>query len=440
MDLRYSESRVTEDAKFQTLNDILLRYQTDEYLTPARQVKLLAIMNKKVKNLIFSQDMAPNGMANTTVHEHILSLMNVRETIRVHIERASRYIRSMHPDSHNTFRDSNAEENSSKHQKRKRGKEMYIDDKGKSQAPLPPCMICGHNTHDYKQCSLSIHPDRNAESGVPFTDITNGKLWKASKLGGQYGIVHHTLKLDGNTAHTNTQDGKRLAGKQHPIRFLSSNIDTLISSDYLIVNFSFLQSKANIAPDLEEVVVNPPTSTEATTSNSNIDELRALLDSGCLVGDTISQKYRSLFATTLPSEPASIPPFEVNVDKEKWEQFSNRGPLRVQSSAKEAEIRKQVDELLRTKVIEPSDASYYSQVILASKQNDEWQFCIDYRLYPTCKLANSQHKKYVRETRNISFQRVWGDGPNGRIPSSASKPWDPDIPSFYLFLRNISVL
>jgi hypothetical protein len=56
-------------------------------------------MNKKVKNLIFSQDMATNSMANTTVHEHILSLMNDRETIRVHIERASRYIQAMHPDS-----------------------------------------------------------------------------------------------------------------------------------------------------------------------------------------------------------------------------------------------------------------------------------------------------------------------------------------------------
>jgi hypothetical protein len=63
--------------------------------------------------------------------------MNVRETIRVHIERASRYIQSMHPDNHNTFRDSNAEENSSKHRKRKRGKEIYLDNEGKSQNPKP---------------------------------------------------------------------------------------------------------------------------------------------------------------------------------------------------------------------------------------------------------------------------------------------------------------
>jgi hypothetical protein len=80
------------------------------------------------------------------------------------------------------------------------------------------------------------------------------------------------------------------------------------------------------------------------------------------------EKFRSVFATTLPCEPAIIPPFELNVDKERWEQFSNRGPPRVQSPAKQAEILKQVEELLRTKVIEPSTASYYSQVILAVNQ------------------------------------------------------------------------
>jgi hypothetical protein len=96
-----------------------------------------------------------------------------------------------------------------------------------------------------------------------------------------------------------------------------------------------------------------------------------------------------VFATSLPSEPALITPLEFNVDKERREQSSNRGPPRVQSSAKQDEIRKQVDELLRTKVIEPSTASYYSQVILASKPNDEWWFCIDYRKLNDCTQSAS---------------------------------------------------
>jgi hypothetical protein len=141
------------------------------------------------------------------------------------------------------------------------------------------------------------------------------------------------------------------------------------------------------------------------------------------------EKYRSLFATTLHS------PFELNVEKEKWEQFFNRGPPRVQSPAKQAEILKEVEELLRTKVIEPSIASYYSQVILASKPVDTWRFCIDYR-----KLDYFYHRPDVRAPRNTSLQPIWRDGPNDRVPPCANEPWDPDISSFYMFLRNILIL
>jgi hypothetical protein len=69
------------------------------------------------------------------------------------------------------------------------------------------------------------------------------------------------------------------------------------------------------------------------------------------------EQYRSVFATTLPEESAKIPRFELTVDKVKWEQHSNREPPRVQSPAKQAEIQKQVDELLRTKVLFPSHFS-----------------------------------------------------------------------------------
>ena len=101
------------------------------------------------------------------------------------------------------------------------------------------------------------------------------------------------------------------------------------------------------------------------------------------------EKYRSVFATTLPPEPAIIPPFELNVDKLKWEVFANRGPPRIQSPAKEAEIFRQVDELLKAGIIEPSTAPYYSQVILASKSDDTWRFCIDYRNLNDCTQSAS---------------------------------------------------
>jgi hypothetical protein len=101
------------------------------------------------------------------------------------------------------------------------------------------------------------------------------------------------------------------------------------------------------------------------------------------------EKHRAVFATTLSKEPADIPPFDLMVDKDKWESYQNRGPPRVQSPAKQAEILRQVDELLKTGIIEPSTASYYSQVILASKPDDTWRFCIDFRSLNDCTQSAS---------------------------------------------------
>jgi transposase InsO family protein len=109
------------------------------------------------------------------------------------------------------------------------------------------------------------------------------------------------------------------------------------------------------------------------------------------------EKYRGVFATTLSTEPADIPPFELMVDKEKWESHKNRGPPRVQSPAKQAEILKQVTELLDAGIIEPSQASYYSQVILASKPDDTWRFCIDYRSLNDCTQSASWPIPNIKE-------------------------------------------
>ncbi len=109
------------------------------------------------------------------------------------------------------------------------------------------------------------------------------------------------------------------------------------------------------------------------------------------------EKYRDVFATTLSTEPADIPPFELLVDKEKWESYSNRGPPRVQSPAKQAEILKQVTELLDQGIIEPSMASYYSQVILASKPDDTWRFCIDFRSLNDCTQSASWPIPNIKE-------------------------------------------
>jgi transposase InsO family protein len=95
-------------------------------------------------------------------------------------------------------------------------------------------------------------------------------------------------------------------------------------------------------------------------------------------------KYAHLFQSELTAEPAEIPSFDLNVDLEKWRNPKNRGPPRVQSSANQAETVRQIDLLLAQNIIERSDASYYSQVLLTPKPDGSKRFVIDYRKLNDC--------------------------------------------------------
>jgi hypothetical protein len=101
-------------------------------------------------------------------------------------------------------------------------------------------------------------------------------------------------------------------------------------------------------------------------------ELKTALKKLCI-------KYKHIFSDKLDAKPASIPPFDLKVDKKKWEVYKNRGPVRVQSSTKQVEIHKQVQEMLKAGIIEKSNAAYYSQVMLTPKPNGDFRFCADYR-------------------------------------------------------------
>jgi hypothetical protein len=69
---------------------------------------------------------------------------------------------------------------------------------------------------------------------------------------------------------------------------------------------------------------------------------------------------------------------------EKWRNPKNRGPPRVQSSANQAETVRQIDLLLAQKIIERSDALYYSQGLLTNKPDGSKRFVIDYRKLNDC--------------------------------------------------------
>jgi hypothetical protein len=66
----------------------------------------------------------------------------------------------------------------------------------------------------------------------------------------------------------------------------------------------------------------------------------------------LSNEFRDIFSHELPASPASIPPFENNVDDKLWKVSRNRAPPRPQSTANQADIVRQLAKLEEQGIIE----------------------------------------------------------------------------------------
>lgn len=94
----------------------------------------------------------------------------------------------------------------------------------------------------------------------------------------------------------------------------------------------------------------------------------------------ILRQYEQCFKEEVNKEAARVPPFQLDVDKNKWEnKFANKQAPRFQSNAKEEEIQNFIQNAKRLGLIEDSQAEAWSQVHLTKKPNGKWRFCIDYR-------------------------------------------------------------
>ena len=99
----------------------------------------------------------------------------------------------------------------------------------------------------------------------------------------------------------------------------------------------------------------------------------------------LCKEFEELFSNTVGSTPAQIKPFKLKVDLEKWEVKANRDTPRKLPPEKQAEVWKQVQELLDAGVVEKSGASYYSQILLIPKPGTNvWRMCVDYHNKNSC--------------------------------------------------------
>jgi len=68
----------------------------------------------------------------------------------------------------------------------------------------------------------------------------------------------------------------------------------------------------------------------------------------------------------------------IDVFASKWQLPCNRAPPRRHSEEKPVKIRKQVDALLKLRVIQESQTTEWSQVHLVPKQDGSWRFTLDF--------------------------------------------------------------
>ena len=96
------------------------------------------------------------------------------------------------------------------------------------------------------------------------------------------------------------------------------------------------------------------------------------------------EENRDIFATTVNATPAKVKPFSFEVDQVGWNtERANKARARLNSVAKDAAIEKFLKQAIADRVIAPSDAPAWSQVLLTPKPNGSWRFCLDYRMLNT---------------------------------------------------------
>jgi hypothetical protein len=120
------------------------------------------------------------------------------------------------------------------------------------------------------------------------------------------------------------------------------------------------------------------------------DSLKGRLKAICL-------KYKGIFSFKLKTSPADVKPLELEVDKKMWESKSNALPPRRLPVSTQKELSEQIDSLEKAEVIRPSQAPYYSQILMVPKKDKTWRFCIDFRQLNAATKSMSWTIPHIKE-------------------------------------------
>ena len=226
-----------------------------------------------------------------------------------------------------------------------------------------------------KRCTSSCGCQKNSTAAL----VEKGSV--ESTLLPKVAATPVLLPLGQSSTGLNTDRGAKLATST------SSTMAPAQTRGYVAALLSGHEESPEVQPfGPEEIDYKSKDTFAPFQDNSNTDETY-LVDLIQIAGSpvqianirAICLKRKKLFRNTLGPEPARNPPFRLDVTHIKWRQFKNRVAPRQQSLRKQIGIRKQIEAVLKAGIIRISDASYYSQVILALKPDGSFRFCIDYR-------------------------------------------------------------
>ena len=97
--------------------------------------------------------------------------------------------------------------------------------------------------------------------------------------------------------------------------------------------------------------------------------LRALLE----------KYYRKVFSMRLREEPALLEPMSIDVDVKQWQVPANQRGPRLLTDKRQEDMRRHIENMLKQKIIQPSKAPAFSQILLIPRTDGNTRFCMDLR-------------------------------------------------------------
>jgi hypothetical protein len=154
----------------------------------------------------------------------------------------------------------------------------------------------------------------------------------------------------------------------------------------------------------------------------------------------LCEEFRDIFTNELDETPAIVPPFDLKVDETKWKVRANRAPPRPQTTANQADIVNQIKTLLQQGIIETSQASHYSQVLMVPKPDGSRRMCVDFRNLNDCTEDASFPIPHTKQMfLRIGAKIFWNDGLDSRVSSNPSVNTNKGIHVLYRIQLSVPV-